>query len=1394
MIAAWLAAWATLAAGATCTVTTSTDSNAAGTLRTCLNTANAGDTITFGQAANQFPVGTVTNITLSTTFGALPNIVDAGLVVDGDDRVGIVCAAAMTSGNGLTVVANDVQILDFEVRDCPVDGIRVTGVNVVVSGNHVHHNDQSGINVTGLSTTTSGVEVVGNDVHHNCVTPGTVACAGISVKKGTGTGTGPTTIRVEQNLAYSQASAAHGIALQAGNLHTVVGNAADDNAGAGISVAATQSGVSVTAVGVNDNLVSGNLGPGILLGTRSSFATVSGNTVESNGLGGTPAPGISVAASDDHLLEANTVTSNGAEGILVSGMVGNPASPSERLTIRGNWIGTNASGQSGLGNVGTGLMISGNGSAAVNHVVEGNTSSSNGLHGMYINAGAVTLTENVVGLGPARGAMRPNAAHGIMISAAGVDVAVDGKIAGVYRPNYVGANGGVGIASLATGVVISDNVVGWDIDEDPVGNGAEGIWIKSGTNAVVRRNRVANSGGTGIRVEKETALMSVVTPTLNANESVGNGGAGILVSGVTRAKWTENRATDNATCALSVGSTVNSGTRDSVPYVTDITGAYIEGAHLVPFGYTLDHIEVFADDGSEAGRYLGQAAIAGGGWTLTLPDTEPPLAGKRVSAVAVFTDGSSSRLEEWCGDGCPEPGAPSCRDGNDCTTDTCGGSTCTHAPTTGGVCNGVDAGCVGFSAGSTCDAGVCTPTIFASQGTDCVDENPCTDASVCDDEGHCEPDGNDVVCDDGNPCTADGECDLATGCPPATPRAVGFRCEDDDLCLQGETCDAFANCLGATDVWECPEQTACNACSCDPDLGCLCEGICGDGFCGPDDFAALPDGPDPDTLPDPCPECMVGGVFDADGDGFPNVWEASGANVDCSMATTCPGCPPGVDLKGGIDLIEGRREVFLEVDWLAPRGDGETFDPPDFAPMMEAYDRHDISLTVDVSDEVPYVDVVMPSWHTHLGETPYTGSPSWTSTRDLKRDYFDMGLRRGVYHYGIRARQFRDLETTNTGLAEGPGDDFLVTHRGFADPEAVLNTFTHEIGHNHGLSHGGTGGSNSEPNFTSVMNYEHQHLGMYVAGQPYVIGAYGRPDYSWARLRDLDIVAGFGEQDAMWTSTAPIDPEGLFLTSWACPPDPVDGYIEMWEAPPHTPNQVTLNTSHRRMDLNCDGDKLDANLHHDLKNPTAGPANRDFHAGANDWSASVDADNNGYLEEGIQFNFQQLDGFGHLGAPQGDPPEEEQTEEQARAAGVWQPPMRPEGVVFPGCTTPKIPLSGATQRIPVVLYGSVGFDPTGVGIARFHGATPDTTTVADIDGDGFDDLWLEYQLSDVTRLSSVATAVGLSGRMTDDRRLWYTSVAARLSNAPDGDEDGIHDACDACPTVGHPRGPDGCPQ
>ena len=168
--------------------------------------------------------------------------------------------------------------------------------------------------------------------------------------------------------------------------------------------------------------------------------------------------------------------------------------------------------------------------------------------------------------------------------------------------------------------------------------------------------------------------------------------------------------------------------------------------------------------------------------------------------------------------------------------------------TNGGACTTATAAscCSGFCNGSACQAAPCSAAIPCPQcqtcsntaagvceavanGTACDDGNGCTQSDTCQ-GGRCVG-SNAIVCPPAaDQCHDAGICDPATGLCSNPAKPDGATCNDGDLCLTGETCQAGA-CTGGTPV-TCTSPPVCHLAT-----GASCNA--GTGQC---DYPAEPDG------------------------------------------------------------------------------------------------------------------------------------------------------------------------------------------------------------------------------------------------------------------------------------------------------------------------------------------------------------------------------------------------------------------------------------------------------------------------------------------------------------------------------------------------------------------------
>lgn len=94
--------------------------------------------------------------------------------------------------------------------------------------------------------------------------------------------------------------------------------------------------------------------------------------------------------------------------------------------------------------------------------------------------------------------------------------------------------------------------------------------------------------------------------------------------------------------------------------------------------------------------------------------------------------------------------------------------------------------------------------------------------------------------------------------------------------------------------------------------------------------------------------------------------------------------------------------------------------------------------------------------------------------------------RHNYFHYVLMAHQYDNQQgsTSSSGSATTPGYEVMVTLACWANDTSgtgaayIRNSIVHELGHNLGLQHGGDEACNYKPNYSSVMNYRYEFIGI----------------------------------------------------------------------------------------------------------------------------------------------------------------------------------------------------------------------------------------------------------------------------------------------------------------------------
>ena len=409
-----------------CTNVTNTNDGGAGSLRDAISCANLNpgpDTISFNIPSTD--PGFDGSVFTIRPLSALPTLTDNGTTIDGATQTAF---TGNTNAAGPEVVING-GLMGFSG---PFGG----GLNIPSSGNHIHSLVINGVNNTGISITGAGA--TGNLVT-GCFL-GTNASGTSAVPNGSG-------MVITQGASNNMIG---GTSPPARNL--ISGN--------------TGNGIIIQQFGTNNNIVQGNFIGTDVTGTialSNAFSGILiGGTANGNLVGGT-GPGA-----------RNLISGNGGNGLSVI----DPDSTGNQ--VQGNFIGTDVTGNVALANAGAGVnfrgapnniiggtssgagnLISGNGGSAI--VINNSSATGNLVQGNMIG----TDSSGNAGLGNANGIEIRDSSNntvGGTIQGAGNIIAFN-RGAGIMvvsatgngiRQNSIFSNGGLGIDLDQNGVTPND--------------------------------------------------------------------------------------------------------------------------------------------------------------------------------------------------------------------------------------------------------------------------------------------------------------------------------------------------------------------------------------------------------------------------------------------------------------------------------------------------------------------------------------------------------------------------------------------------------------------------------------------------------------------------------------------------------------------------------------------------------------------------------------------------------------------------------------------------------------------------------------------------------------------------------------------------------------------------
>jgi parallel beta-helix repeat protein len=257
------------------------------------------------------------------------------------------------------------------------------------------------------------------------------------------------------------------------------------------------------ATAAASNLISGNTGAGVLL--ISSGTT--GNQIQGN-LIGTDINGLTDMGNGTSGVQLDGVTNNTIGGTAAGArniISGNNGGILIRLSssgnqVRGNFIGTDVTGNNALGNDNDGVLVQDSTNNTIGGTVAGtsNVLSGNGSNGLEITGGSNNAVQNnFIGTDRTGTAALGNTLNGVAIGSS------TNNTIGSTR-NLISGNGASGIvlATSANGNNIQGNFIGIDIDAaGAIGNTGPGITVFDSSNVTITGNIISGNGGDGVHLE-----------------------------------------------------------------------------------------------------------------------------------------------------------------------------------------------------------------------------------------------------------------------------------------------------------------------------------------------------------------------------------------------------------------------------------------------------------------------------------------------------------------------------------------------------------------------------------------------------------------------------------------------------------------------------------------------------------------------------------------------------------------------------------------------------------------------------------------------------------------------------------------------------------------------------
>ncbi|MBC8356264.1 MAG: DUF4347 domain-containing protein, partial [Planctomycetes bacterium] len=248
-----------------------------------------------------------------------------------------------------------------------------------------------------------------------------------------------------------------------------------------------------------------------------------------NGNDGIEASGPNNIFGGTTVAERNVTSGNVSAGVKLTG-----ATATGNVVI-GNYIGTNANANAAVANGNFGLRISSGASgntvggltAAERNIISGNTS-----EGVYITGLGTdnnVVVGNYIGTDPTGTSALGNLDDGVQIGTSANGNVIGGAVAGAGNVIAASGDDGIDLGGSTSNSVIQGNYIGVGSDGvTPLGNTSEGVTIAASANTQIggtdalAGNVIANNGGDGVWISDATVQgTSILGNSIYANTGIG---------------------------------------------------------------------------------------------------------------------------------------------------------------------------------------------------------------------------------------------------------------------------------------------------------------------------------------------------------------------------------------------------------------------------------------------------------------------------------------------------------------------------------------------------------------------------------------------------------------------------------------------------------------------------------------------------------------------------------------------------------------------------------------------------------------------------------------------------------------------------------------------------------